>query len=309
MQNVALLQMTFPGTMPIDFQRMLQILSTARRQELASSKGIFELHCPPDSQGLTLIACQRALRDLEIDPRSEAEAEEIDALIDEFDEDRSGEVDIEEFCRLVDFISRRLRKLRRDAELFHTLEHDWTEHDYKELRYAFILFDEDMSHLLDLDEIVKAVQCNGKAWTEDQVVELLEDMGRNPRKAIDFIGFLDLIKSIESFEVQRDQAVSIGITKDVAAVVVMEWRRLRPDTQGKVMKHKVKFLTEEASAELGSEVTFTQYLQSLRPLLATVTKLACKDAKVHLHHLKSLLSGKEVWPKQTQVLGWLPTID
>jgi len=290
MQNVALLQMTLPGAKMIDFPRMLHILSTARRQELTSSKDIFELHCQSDSQGLSLMACQRALRDLEIDPRSEAEAEEITSLIDEFDEDGSGEVEMEEFCRLVDFVSSRLRKLRRDAEMYQAFQHGWTEDDYQELRHAFMLFDEDMSNLLDLDEIVKAVQCIRKAWMEEEVVELLEDIGLNPRKGIDFFGFLDLMKAIEGFDMQRDEAMSVGIAEDVATVVVMGWRRLRPGSRGKVFKRKVKFLMgEEASAELESEVTFMQYLQGLRPMVATLTKLTSKEAR--LHHLKSLLSG------------------
>jgi len=291
MENIALLQMTLPGGNKIDFTRMLHILSTVRRQELASSREIFELHCPSNSQGLSLMACQRALRDLEIDPRSEAEAEEITSLIFDFDEDGSGEVEMEEFCRLVDFISNRLRrKLRRDADMYQAFRHGWSEEDYQELRCAFILFDEDMSNLLELGEIVKAVQCIRKAWTQEEVVDLLEDMGRNPRKPIDFHGFLDLMKAIEGFDLLRDEAMSIGVAEDVAALLVMEWQRLRPGSAGKVVKRKVKFLMEaDGSAEPESEVTFAQYLQGLRPMVATLTKLTCKEARVH--HLKRLLAG------------------
>jgi len=287
MEKIALLQLTFSGESMIDFPGMLRILSTARRQELASSKEVFALHCPSHAQGLSLGACQRALRDLEIEPRSEAEVEEITALIDEFDEDRSGTVEMEEFCRLVDFVASRLRKLRRDAERYRVFQHGWTEDDYQEMRFAFMLFDEDMSNLLDLDEILKAMQSIRKAWTEEDVVEILKHMGRNPQKAMDFLGFLDLMKAIEGFEMQRDEAMSIGIGEDVAEVLVMEWWRLRPGEQGTVLKRKVKFL--EACAKLESEVTFSQYLQCLRPVVATLKQSTNKKARVN--HLRLLLSG------------------
>jgi len=271
----------------LTFKQLLEVLSVARRQEQAGSRQVFESHCGSSGGGLSLLTSQRALRDCDVVPRSDGEAQEIAFLIEEFDEDGSGEVELGEFERLALFVAERLRKLRREAERLRVFQHDWTEEQYKEFRTAFVIADEDFCEALTEEQLGKAVEQLQRGWTSKEGVNALAELGADPSKGVDFLTFLDLMKAMSDGEEHRQIALQAGIDREMADLLCAEWRRLKPSKDGMMPRRRMKHLVGMGN-QPDAELTFPGFIQLVQGMTGMSSEKAARRG-TGLARLKSAM--------------------
>lgn len=103
----------------------------------------------------------------------EVNEEELDDIIDEFDEDESGEIEFEEFIKL--------------AARFVEPEEDYNALR-KELREVFMLYDKEARGYLPLDEFKKILREIDPELPEDELDEIIDEIDADGSGTIDFDG-------------------------------------------------------------------------------------------------------------------------
>jgi len=241
----------------LTFKQLLELLDPIRRQEQTASQEVFEAHCR-NTGGLSLLGCQRALRDCVVMPKGETEGQEIEALIQEFDEDGSGEVDRDEFERLVQHVTERLRTLRREAERQRVFEHNWSEEKYREYRLAFITHAEGMSDSLSWARIGEAVEQINNRWPREEVTFTLSELSE-PGQTVDILTFFDVMVAMEGYDDSLNIALRAGIEQEAAENLCKEWRRLKPSKEGLVPWRRIKRHVNTMQ-HFETEVGFTEFI-------------------------------------------------
>uniref|UniRef100_A0A8C6Y1H9 Calglandulin n=2 Tax=Elapinae TaxID=42168 RepID=A0A8C6Y1H9_NAJNA len=98
--------------------------------------------------------------------------EELDAIIEEVDEDGSGTIDFEEFLVMM------VRQMKEDAK----------GKSEEELAECFRIFDRNADGFLDAEELVEIFQLSGETVTGEEIQELMRDGDKNNDGRIDFDG-------------------------------------------------------------------------------------------------------------------------
>jgi len=219
----------------LSFMSVLKILSKSRLQCEVHLQEVFLHHDTNSSGGLTLAECKTALHACHIRPKTQAEAAELTALVEEFDEDGSGEVDAEEFLRLASFINNHLQKSRREAERQAALACGYEE-EFDDLRAVFIANDECISESLSAEALRSAVLClRSKTWTAEEIDGILKD---HEVEQVDFVGFLSVIKIFDEKQRHYELCRRFGIEKDGANQLCAIWRELQPEG-GKISRERM----------------------------------------------------------------------
>lgn len=104
--------------------------------------------------------------------------EELDDIIDEFDEDESGEIEFSEFLKLAS-------RFVEPEEDYDTLR--------KELREVFMLYDKEARGYLPLDEFKKILREIDPELPEDELDEIIDEIDADGSGTIDFDGEFDVI--------------------------------------------------------------------------------------------------------------------
>nr|XP_014342351.1 PREDICTED: troponin C, skeletal muscle isoform X1 [Latimeria chalumnae] len=100
--------------------------------------------------------------------------EELDAIIEEVDEDGSGTIDFEEF--LVMMVSQMKEEAKGKSE--------------EELSQFFRVFDKNADGYIDAEELGEIIRSSGEAVTDEELEELMKDGDKNNDGKIDFEEFL-----------------------------------------------------------------------------------------------------------------------
>lgn len=103
----------------------------------------------------------------------EVNEDELDDIIDEFDEDESGEIEFDEFIKL--------------AARFVEPEEDYNELR-KELREVFMLYDKEARGYLPLDEFKIILREIDPELPEDELDEIIDEIDADGSGTIDFDG-------------------------------------------------------------------------------------------------------------------------
>ncbi|XP_058033950.1 troponin C, skeletal muscle isoform X2 [Ahaetulla prasina] len=107
--------------------------------------------------------------------------EELDAIIEEVDEDGSGTIDFEEFLVMM------VRQMKEDAK----------GKSEEELAECFRIFDRNADGFLDAEELVEIFQLSGERVTEEEIQELMRDGDKNNDGRIDFDEFLKMMEGVQ----------------------------------------------------------------------------------------------------------------
>uniref|UniRef100_A0A8D1D1Q9 Troponin C, skeletal muscle n=1 Tax=Sus scrofa TaxID=9823 RepID=A0A8D1D1Q9_PIG len=142
--------------------------------------------------------------------------EELDAIIEEVDEDGSGTIDFEEFLVMM------VRQMKEDAK----------GKSEEELAECFRIFDRNMDGYIDAEELAEIFRASGEHVTDEELESLMKDGDKNNDGRIDFDGFLWLLESnLNSFALShcfpspRGARVSLGNE----SFLLLSWAvRLRP---------------------------------------------------------------------------------
>jgi len=108
----------------------------------------------------------------------EVNEDELDDIIDEFDEDESGEIEFDEFIKL--------------AARFVEPEEDYNELR-KELREVFMLYDKEARGYLPLDEFKIILREIDPELPEDELDEIIDEIDADGSGTIDFDEFMDVM--------------------------------------------------------------------------------------------------------------------
>jgi len=151
------------------------------------------------SGGLSISEAMLAVEDCSIVARDAEETKEIVAMILEFDQHGSGELDKQEFVHLVIFLSARIRKIRAEKERQQLFLY-YPDTSWEEYRSAFDSLDDEMRDTLSLDALRTLTAMVRPAWSPVQVrfiltlVEGIEGLSGEASDAaqVSFSDFLSL---------------------------------------------------------------------------------------------------------------------
>ncbi|XP_026853925.2 troponin C, skeletal muscle isoform X1 [Electrophorus electricus] len=107
--------------------------------------------------------------------------EELDAIIEEVDEDGSGTIDFEEFLVM----------------MVQQLKEDQAGKSEEELSECFRVFDKNGDGFIDREEFGDILRSTGEPVTEEEIDELLTDGDMNKDGKIDFDEFLKMMENIQ----------------------------------------------------------------------------------------------------------------
>ncbi|XP_020662683.3 troponin C, skeletal muscle [Pogona vitticeps] len=107
--------------------------------------------------------------------------EELDAIIEEVDEDGSGTIDFEEFLVMM------VRQMKEDAK----------GKSEEELAECFRIFDRNADGYLDAEELVEIFKASGESVTDEEIQELMKDGDKNNDGRIDFDEFLKMMEGVQ----------------------------------------------------------------------------------------------------------------
>uniref|UniRef100_A0A8B9XZX8 Troponin C, skeletal muscle n=1 Tax=Bos mutus grunniens TaxID=30521 RepID=A0A8B9XZX8_BOSMU len=107
--------------------------------------------------------------------------EELDAIIEEVDEDGSGTIDFEEFLVMM------VRQMKEDAK-------GKTE---EELAECFRIFDRNADGYIDAEELAEIFRASGEHVTDEELESLMKDGDKNNDGRIDFDEFLKMMEGVQ----------------------------------------------------------------------------------------------------------------
>uniref|UniRef100_A0AAY4DDR6 Troponin C, skeletal muscle n=1 Tax=Denticeps clupeoides TaxID=299321 RepID=A0AAY4DDR6_9TELE len=107
--------------------------------------------------------------------------EELDAIIEEVDEDGSGTIDFEEFLVM----------------MVQQLKEDQAGKTEEELSECFRVFDKNADGYIDREEFAEIIRSTGESVTEDEIDELLKDGDKNSDGMLDFDEFLKMMENVQ----------------------------------------------------------------------------------------------------------------
>lgn len=171
-------------------------------------------------------------------PRSNDEKHEVTAIIEEFDEDGLGIVSCDECLTVLQMLDRKFRLMQRERERQYVISAGWSESNFAEFREAFWSFDEDMSEVLERDELMKAVEMlRGSFWQSSSNMNLmLVALGIDPTKEIqvNFLMFLRMLKMLDDTESRRQQGLLMGFPQERTDTLYTIFQALEPESDGTV---------------------------------------------------------------------------
>jgi len=206
------------------FHQFVSVL-TKMRQEMASRlPKIFQKFDANASGGLSLSEAQAALHECGVRTHSNEETEEVQALIQEFDEDGSGEVDPEEFVGLAMFVSEKLDKVRREAERQLVTSLGFSLRQYEEFREMFMAFDQDMSETLEGNEVTQVLHAL-KRGSNKEDAHIFNDFGlMKVGVKVDFCTFLRIMKAFDDRENMRKLSAKLSMSMESLECYLNVWR-------------------------------------------------------------------------------------
>ncbi|ERE71598.1 troponin C, skeletal muscle-like protein [Cricetulus griseus] len=107
--------------------------------------------------------------------------EELDAIIEEVDEDGSGTIDFEEFLVMM------VRQMKEDAK----------GKSEEELAECFRIFDRNADGYIDAEELAEIFRASGEHVTDEEIESLMKDGDKNNDGRIDFDEFLKMMEGVQ----------------------------------------------------------------------------------------------------------------
>ncbi|XP_073649149.1 troponin C, skeletal muscle isoform X1 [Tursiops truncatus] len=107
--------------------------------------------------------------------------EELDAIIEEVDEDGSGTIDFEEFLVMM------VRQMKEDAK----------GKSEEELAECFRIFDRNADGYIDAEELAEIFRASGEHVTDEELESLMKDGDKNNDGRIDFDEFLKMMEGVQ----------------------------------------------------------------------------------------------------------------
>jgi len=265
--------------------QVIRILSAIRREECTLASRIFKKEDKDNTNGLSLRECLRCLHGCGVQVINRSESMYIRKLVDEFDLDSSGELELDEFLELVKFVAQRLKDAHRinAADKAHRL--GFSEEERDRIWEIFLDSDENLDEQLDEREIYTAVVAffaRDAVVSAEELENVLRDLGyMSPvrRLEVTIWDFISILKCCKERASRPKIARKLGLESDVVAGFIEMWQSLHPsaiDTvpkkavikalkklPGKGQELKLARLKDLTANEQSDVVSFTHFLQAM----------------------------------------------
>jgi Ca2+-binding EF-hand superfamily protein len=222
------------------FPEFLTIIHRLREQDRERLHRILESRSNWAQGMLTLTDIHDALPECGLIPRTNGERAEVKSLLQEFDVEGQNLLSREESVMAIQQLARKFRLIQHEQERRYVISAGWTEGHFAEFRQAFWNFDEDMSEVLECDELVKAVELlRGSYWQSCANMNmLLVALGIDPSKEIqvNFLMFLRMLKMLDESESRRQQGAALGFSQDRTDSLHSLFQTLEPESDGTVSR-------------------------------------------------------------------------
>jgi len=220
----------------LGFMEYLDVMHNLRVWDCDRLRRICEGH-PQWAEGmLTIDNIYEVLPACGLIPRTNDEANEVQAMIEEFDEDGTGVLSCDESTSLLQQLNTKFRFMQHERERQYVVSAGWSELNFAEFRQAFWNYDEDMSEILDRDELNKAVdQLRGSYSQSSSMMDLmLVALGIDPTKEIqvNFLMYLRMLKMLDDSEGRRQQGLVLGFTVETSDTLYSVFQALEPESDG-----------------------------------------------------------------------------
>lgn len=186
----------------------------------------FEKYDRDVSGSLNLSEITTMLGDLRLTPKTKREQEEIKRILEDVDEDGSGEIDFSEFTALVLRVQERLRFVQRRQETEMAQELGFSDEQLSQFRNAFYTLDQDNSEALDVVELRQAFVLLRKPVSSDTLLSLFNALDKDGSGSLEFEEFLLLMKMMEErkgiFEVEPPKVTCIEDLDDLQMQTILD---------------------------------------------------------------------------------------
>jgi Ca2+-binding EF-hand superfamily protein len=174
---------------------------------------------------------------------------EVRSILEEFDEEGQGILSREEGVIVLQLIARRFRLIQHERERQYVISAGWTEGHFAEFRQAFWSFDEDMSEILERDELMKAVELLRGSYAVGPDIGggldlLLTALGMDPAKEVkvNFLNFLRMLKMLDETETRRQQGIIVGFTAERTDSLYTLFQAFEPESDGTMSRGTLELM-------------------------------------------------------------------
>jgi Ca2+-binding EF-hand superfamily protein len=209
----AMVKKADPDENGLDFREFLDLISQIRRKCIDKNriewKGFFDKHDKDKSGQLSVAEVSAVLAELNLTPKTHEEQHEIRILIQDVDEDGSGELSFQEFQMLSQRVIERLMMLNLEASKGLALELGFSVNELRELRAVFDQLDTDGSNAIDISEARHALVLLKRDISSEQLRQVWTRIDVDGSDELDFAEFLRLMSVLND----KDSVLSAAKTR------------------------------------------------------------------------------------------------
>eukprot|EP00435_Cladocopium_sp_Y103_P038007 s1292_g10.t1 len=215
-----------------DFRQVLRIMTQIREIENELIADVFAATDSDSTNGLSVEECMDCLESCGIRATSKQMQEIIPKLVEEFDEDGSGELDLDEYLEFAKFVADRIRKMQHVGRMETAGKLGYTDDEYIRLWDAFVAMDHNMDGMLEeLAEMLQAVWASRPEVSIDanDIRAILKDQGIGYWKQeikLSMNDYLLIVKDVERLHLWRSLGEASHIEKDSVESFIGFWRSL-----------------------------------------------------------------------------------
>lgn len=189
------------GAKDMPFQHFLVLIHTLRETDMSERaddvQALFNSYDRDRSGALEMREICLILTELDLYPQTPLEQTTISQLIEEVDEDGSGMMELDELTMMIQRISEGKFKLQRSAEDEKAQALSFTKAQTSELRAAFETLDNDFSGTLGLSEIQRAMHVMQWRVSDVKLQKFMTEVDEDGSGALNFLEFLVLMRHVD----------------------------------------------------------------------------------------------------------------
>jgi len=220
----------------LGFKEFLQIMHQLRELDRERLRRAFDIRCGVANGTLPQHEATTLLEDCGCVPRTADEKAELEAILVDIDDEGAEVLSSEDFVSLCQRMTAQMRVFQHERERQFILGAGWSEKGFAEFHHAFNVFDEDMSEVLERDELMKAVELlKGQYWqSSGNMNMMLMALGIDPHRDINvnFLTFLRMLKMLDESETRRQQGEAVGYKRDITDLLFTSYQALEPLSEG-----------------------------------------------------------------------------
>lgn len=216
----------------MDLRQCVKILSLIREKECQRVIDVFNQNDSDSTNGLSLDECKKCLDECGVKATDE-ESDFIIGLIDEYDLDESGELELKEFLRMVKFVTSRLRRRRKREHADLALKYGWGAEEFDWIRLNFMLADREMDGHIRDDEIAWTVEQLRSEWPHGDTSGILREMrlvSWNSSVSVDICGLLKVLNYVDIRMKHRQIGTILGLDKEAVDNFCSVWWSMHPES-------------------------------------------------------------------------------